>query len=426
MSSTIFRRHAALRIAMVSLLLAAVASPISWFIELEATEQNTVSIAMEESGRILHHNNAVSLAGPDAAEHAKAAAKIVAGGLFDIAEIYDSNGRKLAESSTDIGKKVESLLPSHRTPDYHESSYESIHLNDGRWLLRVFVPLHSKDVTGASAITGYFEGVRVVPEWQKQHMLEGSLRAALMVCLASVLCGLALYPVVVFLASENERKARDLLDSYVSMMEALGRAIAKRDSDTGAHNYRVAWIATRIAENMGVDGAHMQALIAGSFLHDVGKIGIPDAILLKPGKLNDQEFTIMRSHVRQGEDIVAGMGWLDGASSVVAGHHEKWNGSGYPRQLSGNEINFEARIFAVADVFDALCSKRPYKEAMGYDDVMAILNRDSGTHFDPAVMEAFRPMARAIFERLEGSSEEEVRELLMERVRRHFRLAKSG
>jgi HD-GYP domain-containing protein (c-di-GMP phosphodiesterase class II) len=147
---------------------------------------------------------------------------------------------------------------------------------------------------------------------------------------------------------------------------------------------------------------------------------------LKPGKLNDHEFSIMRSHVQQGEDIVAGMGWLDGASSVVAGHHEKWNGSGYPRQLSGDEINFEARIFAVADVFDALCSKRPYKEAMSYDDAMTILNRDSGTHFDPAVMDAFRPMARAIFDRLEGSSEEEVRALLMERVRRHFRLTKSG
>jgi HD-GYP domain-containing protein (c-di-GMP phosphodiesterase class II) len=247
-----------------------------------------------------------------------------------------------------------------------------------------------------------------------------------MVCLASVLCGLALYPVVVYLASDNERKALELLDSYVSMMEALGRAIAMRDSDTGTHNYRVAWIATRIAEKMGLDGVHMQALIAGSFLHDVGKIGIPDAILLKPGKLDDKEFSIMRSHVQQGEEIVAGMSWLDGASAVVSGHHEKWNGSGYPRRLSGDAINFEARIFAVADVFDALCSKRPYKEAMSFDETMMILNRDSGTHFDPAVMDVFRPMARTIFDCLEGSSEDDVRALLMERVRRHFRLAKTG
>jgi HD-GYP domain-containing protein (c-di-GMP phosphodiesterase class II) len=426
MSSTTFRKHAAIRIALVSILLAAIASPVSWFIELEATEQGTVSIAMEESRRILRNSDAVILSGANAAKNATVAAQIIAGGLFDIAEIYNRNGTKLAESMTDVGKEVEKLLPPHLAPKYKESSYQNINMDDGRWLLRVFIPLHNTATTASGGITGYFEGVRVVPDWQRQHMLDGSLRVALMVCLASVLCGLALYPVVVHLASENDRKARDLLDSYVSMMEALGRAIAKRDSDTGAHNYRVAWIATRIAEKMGLDGAHMQALIAGSFLHDVGKIGIPDAILLKPGKLNDHEFSIMRSHVQQGEDIVAGMGWLDGASSVVAGHHEKWNGSGYPRQLSGDEINFEARIFAVADVFDALCSKRPYKEAMSYDDAMTILNRDSGTHFDPAVMDAFRPMARAIFDRLEGSSEEEVRALLMERVRRHFRLTKSG
>jgi HD-GYP domain-containing protein (c-di-GMP phosphodiesterase class II) len=421
---TSFRKKAALRIALVSLLLAAVASPLSWFVELEATEKGTVALAMEESGRLLHHHDAISLSGPRAAEHAAAAANTIAGGLFDIAEIYDRNGRKLAEAMTVEGEQVESLLPTHRAPVYRESSYESIHLGDGRWLLRVFVPLRDIEADATGPVTGYFEGVRVVPGWQKEQMLGSSLRVALMVCLASVLCGLALYPVVVYLASDNERKARELLDSHVSMMEALGRAIAKRDSDTGAHNYRVAWIATRIAENMGLGGARMQALIAGSFLHDVGKIGIPDAILLKPGKLDEQEFSIMRSHVRQGEEIVAGMDWLDGASAVVAGHHEKWNGSGYPRQLSGDVISLEARIFAVADVFDALCSKRPYKEAMGFDEAMAILNRDSGTHFDPAVMDVFRPMARAIFDRLEGSLEHDVRGLLMERVRHHFQLGK--
>lgn len=100
---------------------------------------------------------------------------------------------------------------------------------------------------------------------------------------------------------------------------------------------------------------------------------IPDAILLKPGKLDDAEMEIMRTHVAQGEEVVTGMGWLDGANAVVAGHHEKWNGSGYPRQLKAEQIPLAARIFAVADVFDALCSKRPYKEPMGFEAVMAIL-----------------------------------------------------
>lgn len=224
------------------------------------------------------------------------------------------------------------------------------------------------------------------------------------------------------MADNVQQSFRRLEEAHISMMEALGRAIAKRDSDTGAHNYRVAWIASRIAECMGLGGAKMQALIAGSFLHDVGKIGIPDAILLKPGKLTDEEWLIMRTHVAQGEEIVSGSGWLEGANAIVAGHHEKWNGSGYPRMLSCEMIPIEARIFAVADVFDALCSKRPYKEPMGFEAVMVILEQDTGSHFDPSVMAVFRPMAREIFERLLNSTESDARQLLKERIRLHFEL----
>jgi HD-GYP domain-containing protein (c-di-GMP phosphodiesterase class II) len=175
-----------------------------------------------------------------------------------------------------------------------------------------------------------------------------------------------------------------------------------------------------VAEQMGIQGAAMQALIAGSFLHDVGKIGIPDAILLKPGKLDDAEMAIMRTHVDQGKSIVNGMGWLDGANAVVASHHEKWNGQGYPQQLKGEAIPLSARIFAVADVFDALCSKRPYKEPLSFDAAMAILEKDTGSHFDPAVMAVFSPMARAIYDRLAHSDENQTRALLEERVRQHF------
>ena len=171
---------------------------------------------------------------------------------------------------------------------------------------------------------------------------------------------------------------------------------------------------------MGLKGSAMQSLIAGSFLHDVGKIGIPDAILLKPGKLDATEFAVMRTHVEQGEEIVTGMGWLDGANDVVAAHHEKWDGSGYPRGLRGEAIPLAARIFAVADVFDALCSKRPYKEPMPFSKAMEILERDTGTHFDPGVMAVFRGIAASIHQRLENTSEDETRGLLEARVRQHF------
>lgn len=423
-----FKKKVAVRIAMVSVALASLASPVSWFVSLENAKQSAVSLATEESRRLLRHHHALDLTGPDAMQRAAEAALAISGGLFDIAEIYDRTGVKLAESLTARGEVVEKLLPGHVEPKYREATYESLNLKEGYWALRIFVPLRdtesdeSDERNVGGAITGYFEGVRVIPDWQKNQMFANSLTISLVVCLASLLCGAVVYPVVVRLSADNERKTREVLDSHISMMGALGRAIAKRDSDTGDHNYRVAWIATRLAESMGLADSRMQALIAGSFLHDVGKIGIPDAILLKHGMLDDKESTLMRSHAQQGEEIVSGMGWLEGARAVVAGHHEKWDGSGYPHGVAGEKIPLEARIFAVADVFDALCSARPYKEAMGFDAVMAVLEKETGSHFDPSVMDAFRPLARGIFDRLANSTEDDVRKLLEDRIRHHFQM----
>ncbi|MBF0139735.1 MAG: HD domain-containing protein [Magnetococcales bacterium] len=417
-----FRKNAALRIAFVSILLSSIASPISWFVAREHAEESIVSQAIEETDRLLHHQDAINLSGKNAVDHAMLAAKTIAGGLFDIAEIYNKEGLKLAESMTKEGVAIENHLPKHGKPSYTTASYESMEVLENSWIMRVFVPLRNTAKDLSEPITGYFEGVRVVPAWQKDMIFENSLISALMIGLASLLCGASIYPVVIYLAADNERKAREVLDSHISMMEALGRAIAKRDSDTGAHNYRVAWIAACIAERMGLTGKSMQSLIAGSFLHDVGKIGIPDAILLKPDKLNSDEMNIMRTHVEQGMQIVSGMGWLDEAGNVVAAHHEKWDGTGYPHKLKGEAIPLAARIFAVADVFDALSSKRPYKQPMQFDVVKGILEKDTGSHFDPSVMEIFQTMAHNIFYRLEKCTETEARELLEDRVRKHFGL----
>ena len=415
-----FQKRTAVRIAAVSILLASLVSPMAWYVSFESAEESIVSLAIEESGRLSHHFGAIDMSGQNAVERAASAAQIISGGMFDIVEIYNSHGSKLAESMTPVGKTIESSMPHHGRPNYTKPFYESFKLAKGLWVLRVFVPLRNSETDLRMPITSFFEGVRVMPTWQQDQILKSSLAAALMVGLASLLCGAALYPVVVHLSSDNERKTREVLDSHISMMEALGRAIAKRDSDTGAHNYRVAWIAATVAEQMGLTGTTMQALIAGSFLHDVGKIGIPDAILLKPGRLDEAETTIMRTHVSQGKDIVVGAGWLDGAQDVVASHHEKWNGTGYPAQLAGEAIPLSARIFAVADVFDALCSKRPYKEPMSFGASMVILERDTGSHFDPTVMAVFKPMAWRIYDRLAQCDEEATCQLLHERVRYHF------
>jgi HD-GYP domain-containing protein (c-di-GMP phosphodiesterase class II) len=415
-----FQKQTALRIAAVSVVLATLASTLAWYVSRENAEEGIVSLASEESERRLQRYEAIDLSGPNARSHAEAAANIIVGGVFDIAEIYDATGKKLAEAMTRDGERIEPGVPRHGSPHYQTGSYENLKLPDGTWALRVYVPLRMAGAASTAPITGYFEGVRLVPQWQSDQIMGSSLTAALMAGLAALLCGMAIFPVVVHLSRENARKTREVLDSHISMMEALGRAIAKRDSDTGAHNYRVSWIASGMGERMGLKGSAMQSLIAGSFLHDVGKIGIPDAILLKPGRLDDRERATMRTHVSQGEEIVTGMGWLDGANAIVAAHHEKWDGSGYPRGLTGEEIPLAARIFAVADVFDALCSKRPYKEPMSLDAAMAILEQDTGSHFDPAVMAVFRKIAGAVYLRLENATEADTRALLEARVLQHF------
>ncbi len=216
-----FQKRAAIRIAAVSILLASVASPIAWFVAREKAEESIVSLAIEESGRLLHHYDAIDLNGPDALAHATLAARTIAGGLFDIAEIYNGQGEKLAESFTGPGSSVEALLSNHGQPAYRAASYESLVLPGGQWALRVFVPLRQSESDKTLPITGYFEGVRVVPGWQEEQIFAGSLAMALMVCLASLLCGGALYPVVVYLSAENERKTRQLLDSQAALIDAL-------------------------------------------------------------------------------------------------------------------------------------------------------------------------------------------------------------
>ncbi len=253
---------------------------------------------------------------------------------------------------------------------------------DGARFLLVRVPF------GPS--TGWmFEGVyRASPETMR---LVGSAYASVigLVAVTLILAVLLMYPVVRFLQRNLMRTFRGLLEANLEMLNALGCATAKRDNDTADHNYRVTLYAVRIAQEMGLSGREMRALIKGALLHDVGKIAVRDAILLKPGKLSAAEFAEMRQHVEHGLEIIAGDAWLKDARDVVACHHEKFDGSGYPAGLAGAGIPLVARIFAVADVFDALVSRRPYKPPMPVDEALEILEQGRGGHFDAAVLDAF-------------------------------------
>jgi HD-GYP domain-containing protein (c-di-GMP phosphodiesterase class II) len=212
--------------------------------------------------------------------------------------------------------------------------------------------------------------------------------------------------------AELEQLALRLTHSNIGMLEVLGSAIAKRDSDTNAHNYRVTIYAIHLGKALGLDNAALSRLIKGSFLHDVGKIAISDAILLKPGKLTFEEFEVMKTHVRHGSEIIRNYEWLCDADDVVLHHHEKFDGSGYPDGLAGERIPLNARIFAIADVFDALTSKRPYKGPIPVDRTMEIMADGSGTHFDPELFPVFSQSAAEMYERLARLSESALTESL--------------
>lgn len=176
----------------------------------------------------------------------------------------------------------------------------------------------------------------------------------------------------------------------------------------------------RLAEAIGLDAHTIRALIKGAFLHDVGKIGIQDHILLKPGRLTPEEFEEMKTHVGHGLDIVGRAAWLADATAVVGGHHEKVAGTGYPNGLAGDAIPVTARIFAIADVFDALTSRRPYKEPLGFDEAMNILDQGRDSHFDGRLLDAFAQIAPALYAQFANTGDDSAHEALRQITDRYF------
>lgn len=178
-------------------------------------------------------------------------------------------------------------------------------------------------------------------------------------------------------------------DAYRSTLKALAQALETRDAETHGHSERVVTFSLRLGVELNLKREQIKSLEFGSLLHDIGKIGVPDAILRKPAQLTVQEWENMRQHPLHGQNILRDIQFLEGAEKVVAQHHEKWDGSGYPLGLKADEIDLNARIFAVADAFDAMISDRVYRAGRSYAEASAELDRCAGQHFDPLVVEAF-------------------------------------
>lgn len=341
-------------------------------------------------------------------------------GNFIVAEIYDIERDKVAEAVLPGSEWVERSLKTnkHRFPDGDSTWYVKRTI-DERLFIQALTPLRGDK----GELLGYFEGVYEVSPKRVAEIAD-LIRTALTMVIASVLAtALLLYPIIRTQQRGLVRLNQGLLNANIQTLEVLGSAIAKRDSDTHAHNFRVTLYAVRLAEKVGLSQQGIRELIKGSFLHDVGKIAISDTILLKPGKLDEAEFEIMKTHVAHGVDIVRRSPWLEEAARIVEAHHEKIDGTGYPHGLKGGAIPLGARIFAIADVFDALTAERPYKPALPLEETLAIMDKGAGSHFDAALLTAFHELAQELHAAFGGREDASVEEAARRLTKPYFEMA---
>jgi putative nucleotidyltransferase with HDIG domain len=296
----------------------------------------------------------------------------------------------------------------------HGRKYDWLVIGD-EMLVEVTLPLGPAD-----APYGYLEGYYQI-DAETQHAQQQQVRTAGVIGLvAAGGSTLLLYPLMLGLMRRTWLLSQSLMKSNVDLLQTLGNAIAKRDSTTDAHNYRVTLYAVRLAEALGCARSEIADLITCAFLHDVGKIGIPDSILLKPGRLTPDEMRIMEKHVVLGQEIVRDSGWLARAIPVIRHHHERFDGTGYPDGLSGEHIPLGARVFAVGDVFDALTSERPYKRALSFEETLKTMRDGRGRHFDPLIFDVFQRLAAGLFAEIGRASRENLQQQLSAAVAAYF------
>jgi HD-GYP domain-containing protein (c-di-GMP phosphodiesterase class II) len=336
--------------------------------------------------------------------------------------IKDNKGHLLVEEKSPEYATVKQLLNNKiHTIDLKNSQgivtqFIHAHFNNKNYL-DLFMPilLQDKSIGKLHAFWDITDSMREL----RHNMIKNLIEALLIIFIIF----LTMYPTILSLNRNLLNKTKKLAHSNQEILNLLGGAIAKRDSDTHAHNYRVTLYALTLAQEINLNPNAISALIKGSFLHDVGKIGISDTILLKPGKLTSEEFRVMKQHVDYGVEIINNSVWLQDAKDVVAYHHEKYDGSGYPKGLTAESIPLNARIFAIADVFDALTSKRPYKKAFSFNIAHDIMQKSSATHFDPKLLHSFFQVITPLYKEIQNNhSENYLKKLLEENIKQYIHL----
>lgn len=404
------------RLSLAAVLISLFAGAVSYFLETWQVE----AAAIEQALASARHFDA-----PEAREHLNGEPGRENPGLrrlldesqFVAIRIFDPAGRMVTEAWKSAFPDLRSTIAAHghEFPAPGRDHHNWI-VSDKEKFIQVVLSLGD---AGAPPLA-YLEGIYRIDARMRQAQQERIRNSTLIALTAAFIASLLLYPVLLGLTRQSMALSRSLLESNIELIQTLGSAIAKRDSDTDAHNYRVTLYAVRLAEFMRRSATEVGNLITGAFLHDLGKIGIPDQILLKPGKLTPEEFAVMQQHVAIGREIIAGNRWLRHAGTVISHHHEKFDGSGYPDGLRGDAIPYDARLFAVVDVFDALTSARPYKAAIPLDDALRIIREGRGSHFDPAICDSFLAQAGRLFAGIGCATYDRLQEELAAVVRVYF------
>ena len=410
MAPTFVNRALAKRLTFGGLLISIVLGSLTFYFDSERVDDLFVELALHEAQQLIH--DVPEMLSPlEPANHPaieRALTDLVMRppnndpGDYLIAEVYDTNFTLLAESAEPNIGDIESVIDMTPHPFPVSSSVEyQKYLIGGRMFLLVITPLQRPD----GKVVAYLEGVYRVAPATIHNLRNSTIRTSIMVVMAVLATAFLLYPIIRRLNGRVLRHRQELLDANLGTLRALGSAVAKRDSDTSDHNYRVTLMSIRLGEAAGLNPTEMRSLIKGAFIHDVGKIAIRDSILLKPGRLDPDEFTEMKTHVSHGGDIVRHTEWLGDAAEVVRFHHEKFDGSGYLEGRSGNDIPVIARIFAIADVFDALTSTRPYKKPLSLERSLEIMESERGTHFDPHLLDVFMAIVKDLYATCAGRDE---------------------
>ena len=413
-------RKLIIRLLLAWILLSVLIGAAVFFLEMRKINAYVVSLALEES-RDFERNHSKFLNNPDELHLERLREEMqkhIEDKHFIAVKLYNRDRELIAEVDHPAARLIEEKISRHRLDvalidDIH---FKPFYGNGGQIFVMVQVPLKT---TGLET-EAYFGGVYKADPRTMAEIKNRILLSLVQIVVIIFFTALVIYPIVLSLNKGLIKLTDDLFDANIGMLKVLGGAIAKRDSDTNIHNYRVTIYAVHLAETSGLKREYIAGLIKGSFLHDVGKIAISDRILLKPGKLTDEEMAIMKTHVHHGIDIVGHYGWLKDASDVVRCHHEKFDGTGYEVGLKGHDIPINARIFAVADVFDALTSRRPYKEPFDLETAMRILMESRGSHFDPILIDAFARIAGSLYEEISGADDKRLENSLDGLIDRYF------